>query len=136
MCFLQRGKAVSPHDTYELVLDLYNEGIQLDVEDAETRAKLYHNRGIARLHLGHLMAALFDCFMSVETCPEAWQPYHLRARVYERIGEYTLAVQVGHPVASYILLHIFCFCCCISCTLPAACFGQCVRDDWVSKMCL
>ena len=46
MYCLQNGTAVSPDEAvseYQLVVDLCNKGIQLDVDDAETCARLYHN---------------------------------------------------------------------------------------------
>ena len=47
------------------------------------------------------MAALFDCCMSAKTCPQAWQPYSLRGLLYEKIGEYKMAVKVRHPLDFY-----------------------------------
>ena len=144
MYCVQHGTAVSADEAVsenQLVLDLCNEGIQLDVDDAETCARLYHNRGIAKYCLGHLMGALFDCCMSVKTCPQAWQPYSLRGLLYEEIGEYKLAVKVGHPLNAYtfvgsvvqvvlLLLHV------LHIAAAVTCYGEYIVDEWVWKTCL
>ena len=67
------------------------------------------------------MAALFDCCMSVKTCPQAWQPYRLRDGVYEEIGESKLGVKVGHPLDSY--LHAYKISC--TCSAAAASLAHC-----------
>ena len=91
---LQLGVQALDQDDFVRALDLFNDGLKLNITDNKLSSSLHNNKGFALMELKRYAPAVVECCKAIDLNKDAWHPHFVKHLAWRHIGLYTQAAEV------------------------------------------